>query len=241
MKGIKYILKKVELLPKGYLFTYEQLLDTPMEREAVIKSLNRLVATGEIKKYSKGRFYAPEISPFGPLKPSESEIIKDLLEDEGEVVGYLTGIEIYRRLGLTTQMSNTIQIGKNQVRPKFKRGKLQISIIEQKNKITRQNIPFLQLLDAIRYINKISDRSIERACERIMEILKKFTDIDIQELIMLALNYPPSTRAKLGAMLEIVWKKNETAMLLASLNPISSFKFDVSSELLKTKQKWQLI
>lgn len=46
---------------------------------------------------------------------------KDLLEENGKIIGYLTGLSIYNQLGLTTQVSNTLQIGKNQIRPSFKR------------------------------------------------------------------------------------------------------------------------
>jgi len=73
----------------------------------------------------------------------------------GKITGYITGYSIYNQLGLTTQVGNTIQIGKNQVRPGFKRGRYTISFIRQKNTITKANIPLLQLLDAIRYIKKI--------------------------------------------------------------------------------------
>jgi len=38
--------------------------------------------------------------------------VKDLLEDDGKLVGYLTGYSVYNQLGLSTQVNNTMQIGK---------------------------------------------------------------------------------------------------------------------------------
>ncbi|MCF8253069.1 MAG: hypothetical protein K9H61_07455 [Bacteroidia bacterium] len=57
-------------------------------------------------------------------------------------------------VGLTTQVYNTIQIGKNQVHPNFKRERYTIAYVKQKNTLTKENISLLQLLDAIRNIKK---------------------------------------------------------------------------------------
>jgi hypothetical protein len=40
----------------------------------------------------------------------------------------------------------------------------------------------LQLLDAIRYIKKIPDASIETSCKRFLAIIKNFTDKEINTL-----------------------------------------------------------
>ena len=69
--------------------------------ESVIKMLNRLVGEGVIAKISKGRFYKPKKSIFGTLKPKPEEIVKDLLEKDGKVIGYMTGYSLFNRLGLT--------------------------------------------------------------------------------------------------------------------------------------------
>ena len=101
-----------------------------------------------------------------------SQVVKDLLEEDGKIIGYLTGYSIYNQLGLTTQVSNTIQIGKNEIRPGFKRERYTIAFIKQKNTLTKENIPLLQILDAIRYIKKIPDATIESSCRRLSVILK---------------------------------------------------------------------
>lgn len=104
--------KRIENFQPDYVFTYQD-LNLPIERsESVIKMLNRLVAEGVIAKISKGRFYKPKRSIFGVLKPKQEEIVKDLLEKDGEVIGYITGYSVFNRLGLTTQVPNIIQIVK---------------------------------------------------------------------------------------------------------------------------------
>ena len=114
-----------------------------------------MVASGKIVKLAKGKYYKPEITPFGDLLPDQKQVVKDLLEDNGKILGYLTGYSIYNQLGLTTQVSNTIQIGRNQIRPNFKRERYTISFIKQRNTITKENIPLIQILDAVKYIKKI--------------------------------------------------------------------------------------
>lgn len=120
----------------------------------------------------------------------KSQVVKDLLEENGKITGYLTGFSIYNQLGLTTQVSKTIQIGKNKIRPSFKRERYTIAFIKQKNTITRENIPLLQLLDAIRYIKKIPDTDIKTACKRFIAILQDLPEKAKTTLVRLALKYP---------------------------------------------------
>ncbi len=241
VKTSEYIAFTVDRLPKGYVFTYDDFITEVGQKEAVIKSLNRMVASGRIAKISKGRYYKPEKTPFGNLLPSQSQIVKDLLEENGKSTGYLTGYSIYSQLGLTTQVSNTIQIGKNQVRPNFRRERYTIAFVKQKNTITKENIPFLQLLDTIRYIKKIPDARVEASCKRFLAIIKSYTDKEISTLVRLALKYPPATRALLGAMLEQLQKVKVAQLLFKSLNPITKYKLTGAAKALSTIEKWNIV
>lgn len=241
MKTAEYILFTINKFPKGFVFTYSDFTTEVNQKEAVIKALNRMVASGKIAKLSKGKYYKPENSVYGKLQPIQYQIVKDLLEENGKITGYLTGYSIYNKLALTTQVSNTIQIGKNQVRPGFKRERYSIAFIKQKNTITKENIPLLQLLDAIRYIKKIPDADISDSCRRFLAIIKEFSDKDVNTLIRLALKYPPSTRALLGAILEQLQRTQATDSLLKSLNPISKYKLAGAAKVLSTTVKWNII
>lgn len=241
MKTSEYIAFLIDRLPKGYVFTYADFITVVNQKEAVIKSLNRMVASGKIAKLSKGKYYKPENTPFGNLLPNQAQVVKDLLEDNGKISGYLTGYSIFNQLGLTTQVSNTIQIGKNQIRPNFKRERYTIAFVKQKNTITKENIPLLQLLDAIRYIKKIPDASIETSCKRFLAIIKKFTDKEIKTLVRLALKYPPATRALLGAFLEELQQVRTTEALFKSLNPITKYKLTGADKTLSKTEKWYIV
>lgn len=241
MKIAEYLVYIIGRLPKGYVFTYIDFTMEVGQKEAVIKALNRMVASGKIAKLAKGKYYKPEYTPFGNLQPNQEQVVKDLLEENGKISGYLTGYSIYNKLGLTTQVSNTIQIGKNQVRPNFKRERYTIAFVNQKNTITKENTPLLQVLDAIRYVKKIPDTSVEISCRRLLAIIKNFTDKEINTLVRLALKYPPATRALLGALLEQLHQGNATETLFKSLNPITKYKLTGVTKALSSTGKWNII
>lgn len=241
MKIAEYIALTIDRLPKGYIFTYADFTTEVNKKEAVIKALNRMVESGKIAKLSKGKYYKPENTPFGNLQPNQAQVVKDLLEENGKITGYLTGYSIYNQLGLTTQVSNTIQIGKNQIRPNFKRERYTISFVKQKNTITKENIPLLQILDAIRYIKKIPDATIESSCKRFLAILKDLSEKEKNSLVRLALKYPPATRALLGALLEQFQKSNLTDPLLKSLNQITKYKLTGAAKVISTTEKWNIL
>lgn len=241
MKTSDNIAFTIDRLPKGYVFTYMDFSNEVNKKEAIIKSLNRMVVSGKISKLSKGKYYKPEDTPFGKLQPNQIQIVKDLLEDNGKLIGYLTGYSIYNQLGLSTQVSNTIQIGRNNIRPNFKRERYAISFVNQKNTITKENIPLLQVLDAIRYIRKIPDATIEFSCKRFLVILKTFAEKDIILLVKLALKYPPATRALLGALLDQLDMGSLASPILKTLNPITKYKLPEAAKVLSNTEKWNIV
>jgi len=241
MKTTDYIAVTIDRLPKGYVFTYADFTTEVNKKEAVIKALNRMVVSGKIAKLAKGKYYKPESTPFGNLEPNQFQVVKDVLEEDGKVIGYLTGYSVFNQLGLTTQVSNTIQIGRNEIRPALKRDRYTIKFVKQKNTITKENIPLLQFLDAIRYIKKIPDNSLSSICGRLLSLLKKMSDKNLATLVRLSQKYPPATRALLGALLEELGILEFQESLQKSLNPITKYKLSGISKTLKTAEKWNLV
>ncbi len=240
MKTTDYIAYIIDRFPKGFVFTYADFNSEVSQKQALIKALNRMVISGKIAKLSKGKYYKPETTPFGDLLPNQKQVVKDLLEEKGKINGYLTGYSIYNQLGLTTQVSNTIQIGKNEIRPSFKRDRYTIDFIKQKNNITKDNIPLLQILDAIRYIKKIPDTTITNSCIRFIAILRQLKEKDLLLIMRLANKYPPATRALLGAMLDEL-KSTKTETLFNTLNPITKYKLAGAFSVLSTAEKWNIV
>ncbi len=237
-KTSDYIRLKIDKFPKGYVFTYEDFITEVNKKEAIIKNLNRMALSGKIFKLSKGRFYKAEPTPFGNLLPDQYQIVKDLLEKNGKPIGYITGLGIYNQLGLTSQVSNVIQIGKNEVRPSLQRDRYKITFIKQKNKITKENIPLLRILDSIRYIKQIPDANIAGSCNRLLAIVNELSTGTRSTLTKLALKYPPATRALLGAIMESLGENTST--LRKSLNPITIYKLGIPKKVFTNQSNWNI-
>lgn len=240
MKVTDIIANKIDRLPNGYVFTYVDLICDVDKKDAVVKALARMVEAGKIKKISKGKYYKPEKTVFGDLQPNQREIVKDLLEVDRKIVGYLSGFSMFNQLGLTSQVSNTIVIGKNEIRPNFKRGQFNISFIRQKNTIAKDSIPLLQILDAIRYIKKIPDTTISSACQRFIAIFKDLSEKERATLVRLSQKYPPATRALSGAILEEIGDVSYSDLLQKSLNPITKYKLSGANKVLSATEKWNI-
>ncbi len=224
----------------GYVFTYSDFNIDPKNESALKVSLYRLVKSGKIVRFSKGRFYKPKKGIIGNLKPDEYEIVKDLLNDENKTIGYVTGYSIFNALKLTTQVPNVIQIGANFDKKGIKRNIYTIKFVRQWNEITAENTPLLQLLDCIRFIKNIPDTTIEVSIKRIQSLLNDLSDEEIKSLTRLVLNYPPSTKALTGAMLELLDYDKESDEIYKSLKLTSWYKFNIDESFLPNKLKWKI-
>lgn len=241
MKVSDLVANKINRLKTGYVFTYDD-FDIPVDKiDALKKSLSRMVKAGKIVRLSKGQFYKPEKTEFGLLQPPEYQIVKDLLEDKNKTIGYITGVSIYNKLGLTTQVSNTIQIGTNIDRKPRKRGKYNIRFIRQKNTIIKDNIFLLQVLDTVRFIKRIPDADVNNSCKRIISLFRNFSQAEKNAIGKYALKYNPGTKALTGAILEYISKEDIANELYNSINPATTFSFKISNDTLPNKQKWRIL
>ena len=171
---------------------------------------------------------------FGNLKPSQQEVVKDLLEKEGKIVGYLTGVSIFGQLGLTTQISNIIEIGVKGKKNNTRRGMYLIRFVQQPNLITRSNIPLLQLLDSIKSIKRIPDSTPDSSYNRIKAIIKSLDEKSSDLLIKLSMKYNPMTRAIVGAIIEELYGEEKARVLRDTLNPITTYKVGLTKKDLST-------
>ena len=127
------------------------------------------------------------------------------------------------------------------MRPSFKRERNIISFLRQRNVITQENIPLLQLLDAIRYIKKIPDTTIAEACQRLIIMVGELSESEEKTMVRLSQKYPPSTRALLGAILEQLGRETYTKALKKTLNPITKYKLQNVGNILSTSENWNIV
>tara|TARA_R110002050_G_scaffold3144_2_gene16456 strand:+ start:337 stop:1410 length:1074 start_codon:yes stop_codon:yes gene_type:complete len=240
MKVADKVRNKIEKLPEGYVFGYDDFNIEQNEESALKVALFRLVKAGTIERLSKGRFYKPQKGIVGNLNPDEYEIVKDLLFENQKPIGYITGYGIFNRFGLTTQLSNVIQIGTNFDKKQIQRGRYKIKFVRQWNTITNNNIYLLQLLDCIRYIKNIPDATVNQSFQRLTFLTKELSPKDIRTFASLALNYPSQTRSLTGALLEKLNYNDLADKLFRSLKATTYFNVNISSDLIPNKQKWRI-
>jgi hypothetical protein len=242
MKIVDAIQTQIEKIPNGQVFSYTDFDIEVGRKDTIVKTLNNFVAKGKIAKLSKGKFYKPQVTEFGVLLPSSYQIVKDFIEKDGKLIGYLTGHSVYNELLLTTQIADIIQIGTNQYRRPLKRGNYKISFVLQANKITKANYTLLQILDAVRFLRSIPATTTDEACKRLIQIFKELPTEEQTKITNLALQYTDYVRTLCGAILEMNnADKSLLALLAKSLNGITTYKLDISTSTLPTKTKWRIV
>lgn len=244
MKTTDYIRDRINKFPRGYVFTYKDFITEVNRKEAIIKFLNRLVASNRIEKLAKGRYYKPQETIFGILLPEQNQIVKDLLEKDGKLRGYISGNTFFNYAGFTTQISNTIQIAHNDMSDTLQRGQFRITFFKQKNTITASNIPLLRILDVMRFIKRIPDSSFQLSITRLNSLISELSEKEQLSLIQLSYKYYPSVRALLGALLEnMELDELEIGLekLKTSLNPITKYKIGISEKILPTISNWNIL
>ncbi len=238
MKIAKNINEKIKTIEEGKIFTYKDLAIQKEEYSATAKTIERLIKKGIVKRISTGIFYKPKQTVFGELKPDEEKIITPYLYQNGKRIAYITGLLLYNKMGLTTQIPKEISIASNKKRIFISKGNIKANAVKSYVEVTNENYKFLELLDAIKDFKKIPDLDKKSAIKILTNKISELNNQQKNELIKIALEYPPRTRALLGAILENI---GENARKLEdSLNPFSEYKLGISKEILPTIKKWNI-
>ncbi|MDR3327373.1 MAG: DUF6088 family protein [Prevotellaceae bacterium] len=237
---VDIIKNTIDKFPLGFIFTANDFSITVENPKGVSKILNDFVAEGYLRKLSKGRFYKPQIREFGELLPNTYQTLKDLLVKDDKLIGYMTGYSAFNDLMLTTQVPSVFQIATRRGKKALVRGIYHIRFIQQENTITKENIPLLRLLDCLRFFKIIPDTTPDKACQRLLYLLKELDEQQIIKIKKLAIKYTPQAIALLGAILETINPEENTDALFKKLNPMTTYKLYISQNILPTQKKWNI-
>ena len=232
-----YIQTQIEKIAPGQIIQLKDFNLPSDNRMAMAKELSRLVRKGILNRLEKGKYFKPRKTTFGILKPSENEIIKTILVSSK---GYLSGVGAFNSLGLTSQISNTIEIAVSDFRPPKKIAGLKIKFRKSNVNIIPENGEILQILDAIRYINKIPDSKPDEALTIIIAKIKSMSISRKKTLLEYAFECNPTVRAIIGAIFELSCKSISVDKLYNTLNPLSSYRLEISDEILPNKSRWKI-
>ncbi len=240
MKTTQKIKEKINSIKDGQTFSYRQLSIDSSEYQTAAKSIERLIKKGMIKRISTGIFYKPKQTVFGELLPSNEEILKSYLFRKGKRIAYITGTSLYNKLGLTTQVPQTIKIASRENEIKINKSNIKAIPAKSYIDVTNKNYQYLEILDSIKDFKKIQDLNIENGITILLTIIKRFKQKEVNKIIKLSLKYPPRARALLGALLESNNLKNNLKELQKSLNPLSIYSFGIEKKNLSTIENWNI-
>lgn len=236
----KQISQQINQFPEDILFGYKELNINQQDYITAAKVLERMQKKGVIKKISKGKFFKPKMTIFGEKKPSEEQILKLYLYNEGKRVAYITGTYLYNQLGLTTQIPSTIRIASRDKSITIKTLSVKASPAKSYVDVTEENYQILGFLDAIKDLKQIPDVDITLAVRIFQTRIKQLSKQQTQDMAEYALAYPARVRALIGAILEAMCIKTSIELLRKSLNPLSSYKLGISNNILSTAPNWNI-
>jgi predicted transcriptional regulator of viral defense system len=240
MKVAEKVERKINRMPDGTTFKYQQLGIAQSEYSAAAKAIERLIKKGMIKRVSTGVFYKPKQSVFGELRPREEELLKPYLFKNGKRIAYITGGSLYNRMGLTSQVPKTIKVASKIKRVTTKIGKTRVKPVKSYVDVTNENYYLLEILDALKDFKAIPDLDKKSAIALLKNKMRKLSDNDRSKMIRYALKYPPRATALLGAILESTKKKIDLESLKTNLNPLTTYKLGIKKETLPTAPEWKI-
>lgn len=146
-------------------------------RDYVRQEMKRLADEGKVERLHNGVYYLAYLTILGTKGriSIDKYIEKKYLTANGEVSGYVTGLQLANKFGFTTQNPSCYEICSNEATTKQRKLEIDGSLIivyKPVARITQENRAALQFLDLMAVIDKYS----EIAGDELMMKLKRFVD-----------------------------------------------------------------
>ncbi|HOD62489.1 MAG TPA: DUF6088 family protein [Bacilli bacterium] len=207
------------------------------EQIALAKTLSRMSKKGLIKRIQKGLYYKPKITAFGPVRPSDREILTSIIKQKK---GYITDIIAANAIGATTQIPKEIVIASKNYQPPRNIAGLTIRYRRATIQSSSVSTEVLQILDSLRIIKHIPGSTVDEALSAIIIKIESLSPKLRKELISSAKEYNPSVRALIGAIISSRFASLNVSFLKNSLNSLSVYKIGVSQNILPDKKDWKI-
>ena len=121
---------------------------------AVDRHLTQLVSTGTLKKLAQGLYYAPKQSSFGPLPPTDEQVVRGFLRDNEFLVFSPSS---YNTLGLgTTQLYNSTLVYNHKRHGVFKLGNRQFHF-RVKPRFPKKLTPEFLYIDLLNNLDELAE------------------------------------------------------------------------------------
>ncbi len=240
MKISKKVKQAINNLPAGTTFKYKELDLLDNEYGAAAKTIERLIAEKRINRISTGVFYKPRKTVFGELKPGEEDLLRPYLFIGDKRIAYITGTALYNRMGLTSQIPKDIKVASKVKEIRTRIGNMNVRRVKSYIDVSNKNYHLLEILDALKDFKQIPDLNRKAAIKQLITVISSFKKKELIRLLLYGNEYPPRTRAFLGALLEKINLDLDLAYLKQSLNPLTEYKLGIIPNMLSTAEKWNI-
>jgi len=236
----KKIKETINKLPTGTTFKYRELDISNSEYGAATKTIERLIAEKTIKRISTGVFYKPKKTVFGELKPGEENLLRPYLFIGNNRIAYITGTALYNRMGLTSQVPKDIKVASKVKEIRTRIGNINVRRVKSYIDVTSMNYHLLEILDALKDFKQIPDLDRKAAIKLLIAAITSLKKKELLRLLQYVNEYPPRTRAFLGALLEKINMDLDLDYLKKNLNPLTEYKLGIIPDMLATAEKWNI-
>src|SRR5699024_1474754 len=178
MSFLEYLSERYEY--EEPIFLSELYKDLDLNQNTIRQKLKRLVDSGEINryKYKDGIYFIP--NPNSVLKNStlnfNKVISKSYIFEQGERIGYITGLSLANQLQLTTQVPVNIELVTNKETQRKREVDYKIRKITLRKprdkQVNNKNYKIFQVLDLLNDFEEISVDPIEVAIDKIYNYIK---------------------------------------------------------------------
>lgn len=242
MKIAQKVDRIIAQLKEGAILKYEDIPFYEENPRAVVTAVCRIARGHKIVRFARGQFYKPRQTTFGTARPKDIDLLKSYMVSGKKQIGYITGLALYNKWGLTTQIPNVVEIATTGKRKTPNIVGLKIKLIKPiYDKVTEKNIYCLQLLDVIKNIKKIPDSKPSLTLANLKERLEKLDKKELRQLEKIAIeSYNKATCALLGALLE-TYCEYLSPELKKSINPLSRYSVGPIQKNLPNAKYWCLV
>lgn len=233
------VIRRINAIPPGQVFGYRDLPDYTEAPLAVAQAMSRMVSAGRVQRLSKGKFYVPRKGIMGPRKPSDNALVRSVMYDGERLRGYVTGLALFNRLGLTTQVPRTITVAAKKGRQKKDFGTICIKTVPSRFPVREEDVPLFEILDVLREIKSIPDTDFNQVLRTMEGRVFSLSAAERTRLVALASEYDtPQVRALLGLILDSGGQ--DVATLKKTLNPTTVYKLSIDKDAWPLAKDWNI-
>lgn len=126
-----------------------------VSERTIYRQIDEAVENGFLAKARKGVYYVPTQTRFGPSTLSDASIIRrKYISDDDEVYGYVSGLMLENRLGLSEQVPGTLEIVTNRETNRSRKigpfgGYREVVLRRPRVPVNAENVSALEILDLL--------------------------------------------------------------------------------------------